>query len=58
MPISGIALSKLDGTAKGGIVITIKDELGLPIKLACTGEALDDIEDFDAKGFVDALFEN
>lgn len=58
VPITGIALSKLDGTAKGGIVITIKDELGLPIKLACTGESLDDIEDFDAKVFVDALFEN
>lgn len=58
VPITGIALSKLDGTAKGGIVITIKDELGLPIKLACTGETLDDIEDFDAKAFVDAMFED
>lgn len=55
--ISGIALAKLDGTAKGGIVVTIKDELGLPIKLACTGEKLDDLEDFDAKAFVDAMFE-
>lgn len=58
VPISGIALAKLDGTAKGGIVITIKDELGLPIKLACTGEKLDDLEDFDAGAFVDALFDN
>jgi len=57
VPISGIALAKMDGTAKGGIVVTIKDELGLPIKLACTGETLDDIEDFDPKSFVDALFE-
>lgn len=58
VPISGIALSKLDGTAKGGIVVTIKDELNVPIKLACTGETLDDIEDFDARAFVDAMFEN
>jgi fused signal recognition particle receptor len=58
VPISGIALAKLDGTAKGGIVVTIKDELGLPIKLACTGEKLDDLEDFDAKAFVNAMFEN
>ena len=57
VPISGIALAKLDGTAKGGIVVTIKDELGLPIKLACTGEKLDDLEDFDAGAFVDALFQ-
>lgn len=58
VPITGIALSKMDGTAKGGIVVTIKDELGLPIKLACTGEQLDDLEDFDPKAFVDALFED
>ena len=57
VPISGIALTKMDGTAKGGIVVTIKDELGLPIKLACTGEQLDDLEDFDPKAFVNALFE-
>lgn len=56
VPLTGIALSKLDGTAKGGIVVTIKDELGLPIKLACTGEQLDDLDDFDARAFVDALF--
>lgn len=56
VPVSGIALAKLDGTAKGGIVVTIKDELGLPIKLAATGEGLDDLEDFDPKAFVDALF--
>lgn len=55
--ITGIALAKLDGTAKGGIVITIKDELGVPIKLVGTGEKLDDIEDFDAREFVKALVE-
>ena len=57
IPLTGIVLTKLDGTAKGGVVITIKDELGLPIKIATTGEKLEDIEDFDAKAFADALFE-
>ena len=57
VPVSGIALAKMDGTATGGIVVTIKDELGLPIKLICAGEALDDLEDFDSRAFVDALFE-
>lgn len=57
IPLTGIVLTKLDGTAKGGVVITIKDELRLPIKIATTGEKLEDIEDFDAKAFADALFE-
>jgi len=57
VPLSGIALAKLDGTAKGGIVVTIMDELGLPIKLAGSGEKLEDLEDFDAQVFVNALFE-
>lgn len=55
--VTAIALAKLDGTAKGGIVITIKDELGVPIKLVGLGEGMDDLEDFDAKEFVTALFE-
>jgi len=54
--ITGIVLAKLDGTAKGGIVITIKDELGVPIKLIGTGEKPGDIEDFNAAKFVEALF--
>lgn len=54
---TGIALAKLDGTSRGGIVITIKDELGIPIKLVGTGEHLDDLEDFDPKEFVRALVE-
>lgn len=57
VPLTGIALSKIDGTAKGGIVVTIKDELGLPIKLAGSGEGLNDLEDFNPAAFVDALFE-
>ncbi|HPP75074.1 MAG TPA: signal recognition particle-docking protein FtsY [Armatimonadota bacterium] len=55
--VTGIVLAKLDGTSKGGIVITIKDELGVPIKLIGTGEHLDDLEDFDAGEFVRALVE-
>jgi fused signal recognition particle receptor len=56
--LTGIALTKLDGTAKGGIVITIHDELGLPIKLVATGEKMGDLEDFKAQAFVDALFDS
>ncbi|HGE70725.1 TPA: signal recognition particle-docking protein FtsY [Candidatus Poribacteria bacterium] len=55
--VTGIALTKLDGTAKGGIVIAIKDEFGIPVKLVGVGEKLDDLEDFSPKEFVDALFE-
>lgn len=54
--VTGLVLAKLDGTARGGIVITIKDELNIPIKLIGTGEKAQDIELFDAKRFVDALF--
>jgi fused signal recognition particle receptor len=55
--VTGIVLAKLDGTAKGGIVVTIKDELGLPIKLVGLGEGMDDLEDFSPTEFVQALFE-
>ncbi len=55
--ISGLILAKLDGTARGGIVVTIKDELGVPIKLIGTGEKPGDMERFDPQAFVDALFE-
>jgi len=54
---TGIILAKLDGTAKGGIVVTLKDELGIPIKLIGTGEKLADLEDFDSRDFVNALME-
>lgn len=54
--ITGIFLTKLDGTAKGGVVISISDELGLPIKLIGTGESETDLLDFSAEQFVDALF--
>jgi fused signal recognition particle receptor len=54
--ISGIVLTKLDGTAKGGIVISIKADLGLPVKLIGVGEQMDDLQPFDSKDFVEALF--
>jgi fused signal recognition particle receptor len=55
VPITGIVLAKLDGTARGGIVITIADELGIPIKLVGTGEKPENMEEFDPIEFVKAL---
>lgn len=55
-PITGIVLTKLDGTAKGGIVISIKNELGIPVKLIGVGEKIEDLQPFDSNMFVDALF--
>ena len=54
--VDGIALTKLDGTAKGGIVVAIKNELGIPIKLIGVGEAAEDLQDFNPEEFVKALF--
>jgi fused signal recognition particle receptor len=54
--VTGVVLTKLDGTAKGGIVVAIQRELGLPVKLVGLGEGVDDLIDFDAAAFVDALF--
>ncbi len=54
--ITGITLNKLDGTAKGGIVIAIKQELGIPVKFIGVGEKIDDMQEFDANDFVKALF--
>jgi len=55
--VTGIALTKLDGTAKGGIVINVSKELGVPIRFIGVGEQLADLRDFDAKEFIDALFD-
>lgn len=55
LKIDGVILTKLDGTAKGGIVIAIQEELGLPVELVGVGEHLDDLRDFDPSGFVSAL---
>ena len=54
--LDGIILTKLDGTAKGGIAIAIRNELGLPVRYIGLGEQLDDMHPFDAKEFVDAIF--
>ncbi|CAN5557465.1 hypothetical protein BH24ACT26_BH24ACT26_18960 [soil metagenome] len=53
--ITGVVLTKLDGTAKGGIAVAIEDTLGIPIKLIGVGERLEDVEPFDPKTYVDAL---
>ena len=55
--ITGIILTKLDGTAKGGIIISIVDDLKVPVKLVTVGEKIDDIQPFNTKDFVEALFE-
>jgi fused signal recognition particle receptor len=56
-PLTGLILTKLDGTAKGGIVFAIAKELQVPIKFIGTGEGIDDFAAFDAHEFVDGLFE-
>lgn len=55
--VTGIVLTKLDGTAKGGIVLAIKDELGIPVKYIGVGEKIDDLQPFDSEDFTNALFE-
>ena len=55
--ITGIILTKLDSSSKGGVVISVRRELGIPIKFICVGEKIDDVENFDAREFVQALFE-
>lgn len=55
--ITGMVLTKLDGTAKGGVVLALQSELGVPIKLVGVGEGIDDLQNFNSKDFVEALFE-
>ncbi|MBN3410902.1 signal recognition particle-docking protein FtsY [Clostridium botulinum] len=55
-PIDGIILTKLDGTAKGGVVISIKDQLDIPVKLIGVGEGIEDLQEFNSEEFVEALF--
>lgn len=55
--LTGIVLTKLDGTAKGGIVLSISDRLSIPVRMIGVGESIDDLQDFSPRGFVDALFE-
>ena len=55
-PITGIILTKLDGTAHGGVVLSIMDELQIPVKYIGVGEQIDDLQDFDAAAFAAGLF--
>ena len=55
--ISGIVLTKMDGTAKGGIAVAIQSELGVPVKYIGVGETIDDLQKFDSDEFVNALFD-
>ena len=54
--LSGIILTKLDGTAKGGVIVAIENELSVPVKLIGVGEAMEDLQDFDPAGFSEAVF--
>ena len=56
-PITGLVLTKLDGTAKGGAVFSIKEMLGIPVKFIGVGEKVEDMQPFDAQMFVDAMFD-
>ncbi len=56
VPLTGVVLTKLDGTAKGGVVISVKEELGVPVKWVGLGERMDDLEPFRSEDFVKALF--
>ena len=57
VPITGVVLTKLDGTAKGGVIISVKRELGVPVRWIGVGEGADDLRPFDAAEFADALFD-
>ena len=54
-PVTGLVLTKLDGTAKGGVLVGLADEFGIPVRYVGVGEALDDLREFRAADFVDAL---
>ncbi len=55
--VTGVIVAKLDGTAKGGVVFAVAQELGLPVRFVGTGETIDDLAEFDAEAFVEGLFE-
>ena len=56
--ITGIVLSKMDGTAKGGIVLAIKEEIGIPVKFIGLGDGLDDLRPFDIEKYIYGLFKD
>jgi len=57
MPVTGLVLTKLDGTARGGVIFPILDQVGLPVKYIGVGEGIDDLQRFEPERFVDALFD-
>ena len=54
--LTGLVLTKLDGSARGGAVVSVVDELGLPVKFVGVGEGIEDLQPFDARAFAEALF--
>ena len=54
--VTGIVLTKMDGTSKGGIILSIMNELHIPVKFVCVGEGMDDLIPFESKTFAEALF--
>ena len=56
VPLTGLVLTKLDGTARGGAVVGVVDDLKVPIKFVGVGETVDDLQSFDATSFVEGLF--
>jgi fused signal recognition particle receptor len=56
--ITGIVLTKLDGTAKGGVILAVKAQLGIPIYYIGVGEHIEDLQDFNARNFAEALFDD
>lgn len=54
--VTGLILTKLDGTAKGGAVVSVVDALGVPVKFVGVGESIEDLQAFDSQAFVDSLF--
>lgn len=57
VPLTGVVLTKLDGTAKGGVILSVKRTLGVPVRWVGVGEGVDDLRPFDAAQFADALFD-
>jgi fused signal recognition particle receptor len=57
VPVTGIVVTKLDGTAKGGVVVAVHEALNVPVKFIGTGESAEDLHDFDAAEFAEAMFE-
>ena len=58
LDFNGVVLTKLDGTAKGGVVLAIKNDLKVPVKFVGVGEKIDDLQPFNPKAFADGLFDN